>query len=284
MTKISLPCKHVSHTAWLVAAYRAQESKRVDAHFHDPLAAKLIEDLEEEYLAGFSKELRTDSWFLTVRTHYIDKLIQQSIDQGIKIILNLGAGLDTRPYRLSIPSNTLWIEADYGEVIDYKNNKLKNDRSRCELERIAVDLSVTKERQKVLNRISELNAPTLILTEGLIIYLHEENVRELAEELYAMEKSQYWLADVCNESMLRSLHGDWKKDLNKDGEVFFYFVPKSTANFLRPFGWQLKEFTSFADGALKLMRLPRGQSVDDIKNDKGLHESGICLFEAQKLL
>ncbi|HXW60270.1 MAG TPA: SAM-dependent methyltransferase, partial [Myxococcota bacterium] len=133
MTEYSLPCKHVSHTAWLVAAFRAQESKREDAHFRDPLAAKLLGDLEDQYLVRFSKELRNDPWILTVRTYFMDALIEKSIDQGIRTILNLGAGLDTRPYRLALPAHVRWFEADYPEVVSYKNEKLKNDKARCML-------------------------------------------------------------------------------------------------------------------------------------------------------
>lgn len=65
---LSLPCSHVSHTAWLVAAFRAQESRRLEAHFRDHLAEKLLGDLEGEYLSRFSRELRNDPWLLTIRT------------------------------------------------------------------------------------------------------------------------------------------------------------------------------------------------------------------------
>ena len=38
---VGIPVKHVSETAFLVAAYRALESKRPDARFNDPLAERL---------------------------------------------------------------------------------------------------------------------------------------------------------------------------------------------------------------------------------------------------
>jgi O-methyltransferase involved in polyketide biosynthesis len=60
-------------------------------------------------------------WSLVVRICVIDELILRSIEQeGIDTVLNLGAGLDTRPYRLSLPSSLHWIEVDFPAILNYK--------------------------------------------------------------------------------------------------------------------------------------------------------------------
>jgi O-methyltransferase involved in polyketide biosynthesis len=48
-------------------------------------------------------------------------------------ILSLGAGLDTRPYRLELPPQLKWVEADYEDVVAYKNKLLHREPARCRL-------------------------------------------------------------------------------------------------------------------------------------------------------
>ena len=281
--KWGLPCKHVSHTAWLVASFRAQESDRKDAIFHDVLAKKLLGHLEREYLQGFSEQVRHDPWFLSIRTYYIDSLIQKSIKEGVDTILNLGAGLDTRPYRLDISQKIRWFESDYADMINYKNEMLKDDSPRCQLTRIPADLSQTSERQRVLSQVNDKLGRTLVLTEGLLGYLMEQNVSELAQELYSMPSCHFWLADIFNQSMLDSLETIWHDTLQaeKEGNVQFTFIPKDTATFLKPFGWDLREFISFEKGMNALKRFPQGMDSSAIRKARAFDESGIALFQAK---
>lgn len=281
--KVSLPCKHVSHTAWLVAAFRAQESARSDAHFQDHLAPKLLGHLEEEYLAGFSTELRKSSWLLTIRTYYIDQLILESIKKGVKTIINLGAGLDTRPYRLAMSDSINWIEADYGELIKYKNEVLANDKPRCKLVRIPVDLGLDSERMNMLSQANKQGGPILILTEGLLLYLKEDNVKQLAKDLFTMSSSAYWLMDIFNKSLINYMHEEIsnKNSQNNPSPVNFDFVPEDTALFLKPFGWEIKAFISWYEGASKLDRYP-ALNKEALQSNAGFFDSGIGLFQKAK--
>lgn len=97
----------------MVAIYRAIESERPDALFHDPLARKLagehgqeiVDDMSGGFLTGWSVSLRSRMvvWMVAIRTCIIDKFIQSTVSQGFDAVLNLGAGLDTRPYRMTLP-------------------------------------------------------------------------------------------------------------------------------------------------------------------------------------
>jgi O-methyltransferase involved in polyketide biosynthesis len=53
------------------------------------------------------------AWAVVVRTCIIDDYIRTAVEGGVDTILNLGCGLDTRPYRMDLPKSLLWIEADY---------------------------------------------------------------------------------------------------------------------------------------------------------------------------
>lgn len=63
------------------------------------------------------------SWVLTIRTVAIDRLIVMAIENGVDTVINLGAGLDTRPYRMKLPSLLRWIEVDFPHMIDYLSSE-----------------------------------------------------------------------------------------------------------------------------------------------------------------
>jgi O-methyltransferase involved in polyketide biosynthesis len=76
------PLPDVSDTARWVAVYRALESERPDALFHDPFAARLAGDLGHRMAAEMPAQLRRNAWPMVVRTRVIGDLIDTSIAEG----------------------------------------------------------------------------------------------------------------------------------------------------------------------------------------------------------
>src|SRR4051812_32770729 len=105
--------QHVSDTAIWVAHYRALESERPDALFRDHLAQVLAGTRGREISESFGRTSRYSRWSVIIRTVVIDQLLQKLAGEGVDTVLNLGAGLDTRPYRLALPPALRWIEVDY---------------------------------------------------------------------------------------------------------------------------------------------------------------------------
>ena len=104
--------EHVSDTALWVAAYRAMESERSDALFHDRFASILTGD-KGLRMARWAKASRYTKWSVVIRTCIIDSYVQALVAEGVDTVLNLGAGLDARPYRMSLPESLSWIEIDF---------------------------------------------------------------------------------------------------------------------------------------------------------------------------
>ena len=75
------------------------------------------------------------------RTKLIDDLITDAIKHGCDRVLNLAAGLDTRPYRLDLRPEFVWVEADLPALLDEKQDLLADEQARCQLTRHAVDLA-----------------------------------------------------------------------------------------------------------------------------------------------
>src|SRR5262245_25663827 len=121
---------NISDTALWVAHYRAMESERPDAHFRDPYAKLLAGDRGAEIVEKMPAA-RRNAWAMIVRTCIFDEVILRLIKNGVDTVLNLAAGLDTRPYRLELPSSLQWVEVDLDAILQYKEQKLNGEQPRC---------------------------------------------------------------------------------------------------------------------------------------------------------
>jgi methyltransferase (TIGR00027 family) len=133
----------------------------------------------------------------------IDDYIRQAIAAGVDTILNLGAGLDTRPYRIDLPSSLRWIEVDFPHMIELKETRLAGEKPSCRLERISLDLTDRALRRKLFADVSARSNKLLVLTEGVIPYLTNQDVADLADDLRQIEKIGFWITDYFSPEAIR---------------------------------------------------------------------------------
>ena len=89
--------RNVSDTARWVAFYRAMETERKDAIFRDPYARKLAGARGEE-IVNTLRGGKRQAWAMIVRTALLDDMLLRTIaGEEIDLVVNLAAGLDTRP-------------------------------------------------------------------------------------------------------------------------------------------------------------------------------------------
>ena len=113
--------RNVSDTARWVAVYRAQETERPDPIFRDPFARKLAGERGEQ-IAKLMPLGADNSWSMITRTYLIDELIKAELQRGADLVVNLAAGLDSRPYRMPLSPSLRWVEVDLPEILDYKES------------------------------------------------------------------------------------------------------------------------------------------------------------------
>src|SRR5262249_39424820 len=190
----------VSDTARWVAVYRAWESARPDALFTDPFAQRLAGALGSAIAAKVPLPAR-NGWPMIVRTKLIDDMVLAGIARGCTLIVNLAAGLDTRPYRLPLPSSLLWVEADLPAMIDEKERLLQNEKPRCELRRERVNLADSTQRTNLLDQVANEGRVALVITEGLLMYFDDETARGLATDLLRRTPIRSWVADFFSPSI-----------------------------------------------------------------------------------
>lgn len=247
---------HVSDTALWIAAYRAQETSSADAAFHDHLAGKLAGERGSHMIAD-TPHTEAMAFAMTVRTVAIDRLIQTAIANGVDTIVNLGAGLDTRPYRMQLSPQLKWIEADFPSIIDYKNVVLANEKPDCQLQRIAVDLAKENERKNLFQLINTQATKALVITEGLIGYLTNEQAAALSKDLFATPSFQYWIIDYAQGRMRKRKQ---TKDLYKKlVHAPILFDHPKPLDFFQQHGWKLCENRYILDEADSVgKKLPLG--------------------------
>lgn len=247
--------RNVSDTALWVAVYRAQESERKDPLFYDPYARQLAGERGEE----IAKQVKMPGWPIVVRTQLLDELILKAVEEdGFDTVLNLAAGLDTRPYRLALPATLRWIEVDLPGMVEYKREKLKDAKCFCRLERHAVDLADPEARRALFTKVGAAADKVLVITEGLLIYLDPEAVKGFAQDLHQPPAFRRWLMDIASPDLLTMLarQGTTGKDstLLKNDSVQFKFAPAEGLGFFLPYGWRQAEFLSVSDEARRLKR------------------------------
>ncbi len=243
------PVQHVSDTALWVAHYRAEESRRPDALFHDPFAERLAGERGEVIARSMSSTARYTAWTLAMRTVIIDRFIQEMIAAGIDTVLNLGAGLDARPYRMRLPRELKWIEVDYAHMIEHKSRILADAEPKCQLERISLDLALREERVKLFSQISACAKKVVVITEGVIPYLTEGQVAELADDLRATPNFHAWIAEYFAPQTYRYLKDPRRRRVLKNTP--FQFFPAQWFPFFAAHGWYPEKISYLAEESIR---------------------------------
>lgn len=242
---------HVSDTARWTALHRATESARSDALFNDPLAERLAGAHGRAIVAGVPRSAR-NGWWLVARTKIIDDAIADAIAGGCDRILNLAAGLDTRPYRLELPSEVRWLEADLPDLLAEKTKRLADQTPRCRLTRTAVDLADPRARDSFFDEALRGARKALVLTEGLLMYLEERDVAALSQAVQRPEVA-WWMIDFAGPGLKKTMN---KKMAGMLANAPFKFAPENGVAYFEDLGWHVAQVESLFVAAHRLRRLP----------------------------
>jgi methyltransferase (TIGR00027 family) len=233
------------------------ESARPDALFRDPLAETLAGERGRAIAAAWPTVAMT-AWMTAVRTVVIDDYVRAAISRGVDAIVNLGAGLDTRPFRLDLPAELDWIEVDYPDVIAFKEARLAGHSPRCRLERLGMDLSQAAERRAFLDRLDASGKRLLVLTEGVVPYLDLQQAGELADDLGRLRQVDGWIVDyVSPESHRYRRRSGVDQHMQRSP---FKFAPPDWFGFFAEHGWRPREIQYLPEVGQRLGRpapLPR---------------------------
>lgn len=242
----------VSDTSIWVAHYRAMESEREDSLFKDPYAKILVGDRAPAFDKLRSEATKWTRWTVVMRTYIIDRMIQDLAAQGVTAFVNIGAGLDSRPYRLNLGKDVHWIEVDFPHVIEHKRKSLESFTPNCQLERFGLDLTQREVRQNLFKELSAKHSRIAVLTEGVLPYLTEQQVSELSEDLQTHTNFQYWICEYISPKSYRYLKDPKRMKALKNAPFSFY--PADWMGFFESRGWTLAKSEYFTEVSEQLKR------------------------------
>jgi methyltransferase (TIGR00027 family) len=272
--------RNISDTARWVAYFRARETQRPDALFRDPFAERLAGERGFE-IANTLAQGNKHEWAWVARTYLFDEFLSREIQDGSDLVVNLAAGLDSRPYRMDLSSTLQWVEVDLPEIVCYKEEVLGNEKPKCRLERVSLDLSDVAGRRELFAEIDRRATNITVVTEGLLIYFSAEEVASLAGDLAVNEHFRNWIIDLASPGQLKLMQRSTGKQLS-EANAAFKFGPPEGANFFVPYGWKPTNIQGFLKTAARLGRAPQ-ELLSLLPEPKGplvnYPWTGVCLLK-----
>jgi methyltransferase (TIGR00027 family) len=181
----------VGTTAVMVAAARAIETDSPDPLIRDPYARLLVskagtgvwETMLDDSMVAKVESIDPESaavfhhmrGYQAVRTHFFDAHFAGAIAAGIRQVVILASGLDSRAFRLDWPTGTTVYEIDQPKVLDYKSATLAAHGVTPSADRREVPIDLRQDWPAALRGEGfDPKAPTAWLAEGLLMYLPAE--------------------------------------------------------------------------------------------------------------
>ncbi len=201
----------LASTARWIAAVRAHESRRDDPLVHDRWAAALAGVEGEAWIARRAESATVQ--IIAIRARFFDDFLERATaDQGVRQVVLLAAGLDTRAFRLAWPPGTRVFELDRPEVLVEKEQVMRaaGARPACERRVIAADLTLAWNEALIENGFRR-SQPSCWLIEGFLFYLTNEAGLEVLDRVGVLAAPGSWLGfDVPNAATLtHSLTRAW---------------------------------------------------------------------------
>lgn len=163
-----------------IAAIRAAESARPDRLFDDPYAAALAGESGVAVRERSERASGGENQFVPVRVRWFDEVLVGAVGGGRRQVVLLGAGMDTRAYRLPLPADAVVFEVDDAALLEEKDAVLRGLEARPRCRRIVVPDDLRGSwPDTLLGAGFAVGAPAVWLAEGLLFYLAEEDVLSL---------------------------------------------------------------------------------------------------------
>lgn len=191
----------VGTTATMVAAGRAMATRDPRGLINDPFAEPLVRAVGLDFFTKMMdgeldltaieriSPLRMQALVdgMALRTKYFDDYFGNATDAGVRQVVILASGLDSRAYRLPWPADTVIYEIDQPQVIDFKARTLAGIGAEPTAIRRTVPIDLRADWPSALRVAGlDLSAPTAWLAEGLLIYLPPDAQDRLFDNVTAL--------------------------------------------------------------------------------------------------
>jgi methyltransferase (TIGR00027 family) len=191
----------VGATATMVAAGRAMATKDPRHLINDPFAEPLVRAVGVDFFTKMmdgeldldtienASPVRIQAMIdgMAVRTKYFDDYFINATGTGVRQVVILASGLDSRAYRLPWPAGTVVYEIDQPQVIEFKTTTLAGIGAEPTATRRTIPIDLRADWPAALQAAGlDTTTPTAWLAEGLPIYLPPEAQDRLFDNITAL--------------------------------------------------------------------------------------------------
>ena len=170
MEKYKIKLRAEKETLFIPLFSKAAESKKSHKILYDPKAENILQKID--YNFENLKIPRQTLITLAIRSKKFDSYVKDYLRRSnYPLVLHLGCGLDSRFLRVGF-NRGAWYDIDYPDVINLRR-QFYGESDDYHM----IDSSVTA--QGWLDQIPVANNPAYIVAEGLLMYLHENEVKQL---------------------------------------------------------------------------------------------------------
>ncbi len=201
----------VGTTALGVAAARAAETDSENPLIRDPFARLFLDAAGPGMWSVFgsptvsaeladvdpdlSARMKNRVDFMAARTAFFDEFFISAADAGIRQVVILASGLDSRAWRLPWPDDTTVYELDQPKVLQFKSATLQSHSARPMSTQVDVPIDLRQDWPKALQRAGfDPSAPTAWSAEGLLRFLPARAQDLLFERIDALSARRSRLA------------------------------------------------------------------------------------------
>lgn len=177
MQKEKIHFREEKETMLITLYGRAMDSRSEDPFIRDPVAEEMMRRIDYDFNKLKMRKLQIRS--LAFRAKTFDDWTKEFLTKNPEAtVLYLGCGLDSRIFRIDPPSGVEWFDVDFPETIELRKRLFPEFSKRAKYHMIGS--SVTEKSW--LNQIPS-DQPVLIIAEGLLYYLTDDQVKTLLKRL-----------------------------------------------------------------------------------------------------
>jgi len=221
-----------------------------------------------DYMVNWMEKRLPGIWAgVMCRKRYIDDKVAEAAEGQAETVVNLGAGFDTRAYRLPALAKVPVWEVDLPENIDAKRSRLRKvlEEVPAHVTLVPIDFDREELGAVLASHGYAADTKTFFIWEGVTQYLTEAGIRTTFDFLAKAPAGSrlaftYVRKDFIDGKVLYGAEYLYKKTVLKDKSWLFGMDPEDVADFLGVYGWRVLEHLGYEELAERYVK-PTGRKL-----------------------
>ena len=235
----------ISSTAFLTCGARADDAKSKKPICNDKYASLFLNEHGRAVYDGFKKGNGPVASFVARHRMMDDMLRAKIAENGDTTVIIIGAGFDTRAFRLD---GGIWFEIDEPQVIDAKDHLLPVNQCKNSVQRISIDFALESLTDKL--PVITPGSPVVVVMEGVFIYLSESQIRQTVSALGFAFPGHTLICDITTRHFMKKYGKTLARRIEALGAKLKYLVDDPSLIF-RTAGYRLVSTNSIIAKSLE---------------------------------